>query len=352
MKKKIVSALLTATMVCGMSVVPAVGVAAADDTITVGFSQVGAESDWRTANTESMKSTFSEENGYELIFDDAQQKQENQLTAIRNFIQQEVDYILLAPVTETGWDTVLQEAKDADIPVIIVDRMVDVSDDSLYTTWIGTDSLLEGRKAAEWLNAYTTAKGIDAKDVNIGDIQGTIGSTAQIGRSKGLEEGVDNYGWNLLAQQSGEFTQAKGQEVMESMLKQYDNINVVYCENDNEAFGAIDAIEAAGKTVGSDIANGEIMVISFDTTNAGLTDTLAGKITCDVECNPLHGPRAEELIKALEAGEEVEKLNYVDEEIFATDDTVDKVKAVNSLDEEGEYDVTPITQEIIDGRAY
>ena len=293
MKKKIVSALLTATMVCGMSVVPAVGVAAADDTITVGFSQVGAESDWRTANTESMKSTFSEENGYELIFDDAQQKQENQLTAIRNFIQQEVDYILLAPVTETGWDTVLQEAKDADIPVIIVDRMVDVSDDSLYTTWIGTDSLLEGRKAAEWLNAYTTAKGIDAKDVNIVDIQGTIGSTAQIGRSKGLEEGVDNYGWNLLAQQSGEFTQAKGQEVMESMLKQYDNINVVYCENDNEAFGAIDAIEAAGKTVGSDIANGEIMVMSFDTTNAGLTDTLAGKIACDVECNPLHGPRAE-----------------------------------------------------------
>ena len=352
MKKKIVSALLTATMVCGMSVVPAVGVAAADDTITVGFSQVGAESDWRTANTESMKSTFSEENGYELIFDDAQQKQENQLTAIRNFIQQEVDYILLAPVTETGWDTVLQEAKDADIPVIIVDRMVDVSDDSLYTTWIGTDSLLEGKKAAEWLNAYTTAKGIDAKDVNIVDIQGTIGSTAQIGRSKGLEEGVDNYGWNLLAQQSGEFTQAKGQEVMESMLKQYDNINVVYCENDNEAFGAIDAIEAAGKTVGSDIANGEIMVMSFDTTNAGLTDTLAGKIACDVECNPLHGPRAEELIKALEAGEEVEKLNYVDEEIFATDDTVDKVKAVNSLDEEGEYDVTPITQEIIDGRAY
>ena len=352
MKKKIVSALLTATMVCGMSVVQAVGVAAADDTITVGFSQVGAESDWRTANTESMKSTFSEENGYELIFDDAQQKQENQLTAIRNFIQQEVDYILLAPVTETGWDTVLQEAKDADIPVIIVDRMVDVSDDSLYTTWIGTDSLLEGRKAAEWLNAYTTAKGIDAKDVNIVDIQGTIGSTAQIGRSKGLEEGVDNYGWNLLAQQSGEFTQAKGQEVMESMLKQYDNINVVYCENDNEAFGAIDAIEAAGKTVGSDIANGEIMVMSFDTTNAGLTDTLAGKIACDVECNPLHGPRAEELIKALEAGEEVEKLNYVDEEIFATDDTVDKVKAVNSLDEEGEYDVTPITQEIIDGRAY
>ena len=315
MKKKIVSALLTATMVCGMSVVPAVGVAAADDTITVGFSQVGAESDWRTANTESMKSTFSEENGYELIFDDAQQKQENQLTAIRNFIQQEVDYILLAPVTETGWDTVLQEAKDADIPVIIVDRMVDVSDDSLYTTWIGTDSLLEGRKAAEWLNAYTTAKGIDAKDVNIVDIQGTIGSTAQIGRTKGLEEGVDNYGWNLLAQQSGEFTQAKGQEVMESFLKSYDDIDVVICENDNEAFGAIDAIKAAGKTCGPE---GDIIVVSFDSVKAAFESMIAGDLNATFECNPLHGPRVAEIIQKLEKGEEVEKIQYVDEAYFDT----------------------------------
>ena len=344
MKKKIVSALLTATMVCGMSVVPAVGVAAADDTITVGFSQVGAESDWRTANTESMKSTFSEENGYELIFDDAQQKQENQLTAIRNFIQQEVDYILLAPVTETGWDTVLQEAKDADIPVIIVDRMVDVSDDSLYTTWIGTDSLLEGRKAAEWLNAYTTAKGIDAKDVNIVDIQGTIGSTAQIGRSKGLEEGVDNYGWNLLAQQSGEFTQAKGQEVMESMLKQYDNINVVYCENDNEAFGAIDAIKAAGYEVGADK---DMMVFSFDSTKEGLKKVQSGEITLNTECNPLHGPRVEAIIKQLENKETTEKKAYLDEEMFAHDDTVKSVTVDGK-----EYPVTVVTDEVMGARKY
>lgn len=322
------------------------------DLITVGFSQVGAESDWRTANSESMKETFTEENGYKLIFDDAQQKQDNQITAIRNFINQEVDYILLAPVTETGWDTVLQEAKNAQIPVIIIDRMVDVSDDSLYTTWIGTDALCEGRKAAEWLNAYATAKGWDASELNIVDIQGTIGSTAQIGRTQGLEEGVGKYGWNLLAQQCGEFTQAKGQEVMESLLKQHDNINVVYCENDNEAFGAIDAIEAAGKKVGTDIKNGEILVISFDTTRQGLTDTLDGKIVCDVECNPLHGPRAQELIEKLEAGEEVEKLNYVEEEIFTHDDTVASVTAVNSMEEEQEYAVTPITQEIIDGRAY
>ena len=182
------------------------------DVITVGFSQVGAESDWRTANSESMKSTFSTENGYNLIFDDAQQKQENQIAAIRNFIQQEVDYIVLAPVTESGWDTVLQEAKDAEIPVIIVDRMVDVSDDSLYTAWVGSNFKLEGQKACEWLKQYAAAKNMS--EVNIVDIQGTIGASAQIGRTEALNEAVEANGWNLLAQQTGEFTQAKGQEVI------------------------------------------------------------------------------------------------------------------------------------------
>ena len=290
--------------------------AAADgDLITVGYAQVGAESDWRTANTESFKSTFTEANGYKLLFDDAQQKQENQITAIRNFIQQEVDYILLAPVTETGWDTVLQEAKDADIPVIIVDRMVDVSDDSFYTTWIGTDALCEGRKAAEWLNGFAEAKGIAASDIHIADIQGTIGSTAQIGRTKGLEEGVDKYGWDLVAQQTGEFTQAKGQEVMESMLKQYDNINVVYCENDNEAFGAIDAIKAAGKTCGPE---GDIIVVSFDSVKAAFESMIAGDLNATFECNPLHGPRVAEIIQKLEKGEQVDKVQYVDEAYFDT----------------------------------
>ena len=277
-----------------------------------------------------------------MIFDDAQQKQENQLTAIRNFIQQEVDYILLAPVTETGWDTVLQEAKDADIPVIIVDRMVDVSDDSLYTTWIGTDSLLEGRKAAEWLNAYTTAKGIDAKDVNIVDIQGTIGSTAQIGRSKGLEEGVDNYGWNLLAQQSGEFTQAKGQEVMESMLKKYDNINVVYCENDNEAFGAMDAMKAAGISYGVD---GDVILVSFDACTAGLEYVMSGDINADFECNPLAAPFVEEVIKQLQAGETPEKEVYMTEHWFVDEDVLSTIN-VNGEDQ----DLTVVTKEIVDAQ--
>ena len=321
--------------------------AADDDTITVGFSQVGAESDWRTANTESMKSTFSEENGYNLIFDDAQQKQENQLTAIRNFIQQEVDYIVLAPVTETGWDTVLQEAKDAGIPVIIVDRMVDVSDDSLYTAWVGSNFKLEGQKAMAWLDAYLEAKGRGDEDINLVDIQGTIGASAQIGRTEGFDEAVEAHdNWNTIAQQSGEFTQAKGQEVMESILKQSgDDIDVVYCENDNEAFGAIDAIEAAGYEVGGE--EGQILVMSFDTTNAGLTDTLSGKITLDTECNPLHGPRVQEIIEKLEAGEDVDKQAYVEEEMFAADDTVTSIKV-----EDADYEVTTITQDIIDGRAY
>ena len=313
-----------------------------NDLITVGFSQVGAESDWRTANTESMKSTFTEANGYRLIFDDAQQKQENQLKAIRNFIQQEVDYIVLAPVTESGWDAVLKEAKDADITVIIVDRMVDVSDDSLYTAWVGSNFKLEGQKACAWLKAYQDAKKIDK--INIVDIQGTIGASAQIGRTEALNEAVKANGWNLLAQQTGEFTQAKGQEVMESMLKQYKDINVVYCENDNEAFGAIDAIEAAGKTVGPD---GDILVMSFDTTKAGITDTQSGKIILNTECNPLHGPRVEEIIKTLESGGTPEKKAYVEEGVFAHGDEVPSV----TVDDQ-KYDVTKVTKEVVAGRAY
>ena len=313
-----------------------------NDLITVGFSQVGAESDWRTANTESMKSTFTEANGYRLIFDDAQQKQENQLKAIRNFILQEVDYIVLAPVTESGWDAVLKEAKDADIPVIIVDRMVDVSDDSLYTAWVGSNFKLEGQKACAWLKAYQAAKKIDK--INIVDIQGTIGASAQIGRTEALNEAVKANGWNLLAQQTGEFTQAKGQEVMESMLKQYKDINVVYCENDNEAFGAIDAIEAAGKTVGPD---GDILVMSFDTTKAGITDTQSGKIILNTECNPLHGPRVEEIIKTLESGGTPEKKAYVEEGVFAHGDEVPSV----TVDDQ-KYDVTKVTKEVVAGRAY
>ncbi len=304
-------------------------------TITVGFSQLGAESDWRGANTESMLAALSAENGYNLIYKNGQQKQANQVTALRMFIQQEVDYIVLAPETETGWDFVLKEAQEAKIPVIIVDRRVDVADDSLYTCWVGSDFELEGRKMASWINSYMLQNKVEGKDVHIVHIQGTLGSTAQIGRTKGLEEGVKEYGWDLLAQENGDFTEVRGREVMASFLREYDNINVVYCENDNEAIGAIEAIEAAGKKVGSNIAKGEIMVVSFDGINEQAMNYLReGKISCIAECNPLHGPRVQDLIETLERGEVPEKLNYVSETLLSS---VPEIKIV-VVDSKG-YDV-------------
>lgn len=311
-----------------------------NETIVVGFSQLGAESDWRSANTESMKSTFTQENGYTLIFEDGQQKQANQIMAIRTFIQQEVDYIVLAPVTETGWDTVLQEAKDAEIPVIIVDRKVNVSDESLFTCWVGSDFELEGKKAAAWLNQYIKEKEINPEDIHIVNIQGTIGASAQIGRTKGLADAAEKNGWDLMAEVTGDFTQAKGREVMEDFLKQYDNINVVYCENDNEAFGAVEAIEAAGKKVGSDIAGGEIMVISFDGVNEEAVNyMLQDKITCIAECNPLHGPRVQAIIEMLEEGKIPDKFSYVDEKFFSAYENIEKI-SVDGTD----YNVTIVTQ--------
>jgi simple sugar transport system substrate-binding protein len=288
------------------------------DLITVGFSQLGAESDWRSANTESMQEALSEENGFNLIYKNGQQKQSNQITAIRMFIQQGVDYIVLAPAMETGWDSVLSEAREAGIPVIIVDRRADV-DKNLYSCWVGSDFELEGKKVTTWLNEYTKKKGIAPEDIHIVNIQGTIGSTAQIGRSRGLANASREYGWDLLDEVSGDFTETKGREVMTSFLRKYDNINVVYCENDNEAIGAIEAIENAGRKVGSDIAGGEIMIVSFDAVNQeAISYAREGKIACIAECNPHHGPRVRALIEALHEGSFPDKFNYVSEKLYSS----------------------------------
>ncbi len=296
------------------------------DRIVVGFSQLGAESDWRSANTQSMLDTFTAANGYELIYENGQQKQSNQITAIRKFIQQDVDYIVLAPVTENGWDTVLQEAREAGIPVILLDRMVDVQNHSLFTCWVGSDFELEGKKAAEWLNLFAMNRGIKPGDLHIVDIQGTIGATPQIGRSKGLADAAVKYGWDLLGKADGDFTQAKGREVTSTFLKRYDNLNVIYCENDNEAMGALEAIEAAGRTAGMDIEHGEILVISFDGVNQeALQDAVDGRIACIGECNPLQGPRVEKIIQQLENGETPEKRSYMIEGIFSADKSVQQM---------------------------
>ena len=289
-----------------------------DDKIVIGFSQVGAESDWRKANTESMKETFTEEKGYHLIISDAQQNQTKQITAIRTFIQQEVDYIVLAPVTEDGWETVLEEAKEAGIPVIIIDRMVNVSDNSLYVCRIGSDFEKESGKVTSWLKQYIDYKGLDNEDINIINIQGTLGASSQIGRSEGLHRAVNEYGWNLLEEVEGEYTRARAREVMGAMLKKYNRINIVYCENDNEAFGAIEAIKAAGKHVGPNIEAGQILIVSFDgVSEQAIEYGRTGKISCIAECNPLHGPRVLRIIETLERGAEVGKFDSVDEALFS-----------------------------------
>ena len=303
----------------------AASAAADDNLIVVGYAQVGAESDWRTANTASFKSTFVPENGYRLIFDDAQQKQENQIKAIRNFIQQDVDYIVLAPVVETGWETVLQEAKDAGIPVILSDRMVDVSDDSLFVAWVGGNFIKEGEDAGNWLKKYLESKGRGTEDINLVTLQGTIGASAQVGRTDGFGNILKTMpNWHMLAMQTGEFTQAKGQEVMESFLKSYPDIDVVVAENDNMAFGAIDAIKAAGKTCGPE---GDIIIFSFDAVSAAFDAMIAGDLNAAFECNPLHGPRGAEIIQKLEKGETVDKIQYVDETYFDTSMDLKAIKA-------------------------
>ena len=316
--------------------------------ITIGFSQVGAESDWRLAASESVQNAFTPENGFNLIFDNAQQKQENQIKAVREFIDQNVDYIMIDPITEIGWDTTLEEAKEAAIPVIIVDRRVDVKDESLYTAWIGSDFEAEGERACAWLKAFLDSRGIKGR-VNIVDIQGTINSSAQLGRTKALEAAAKRYyNWNIIGRDTGEFTKAKGREVMEKMLKTYgDAIDVVYCENDNEAFGAIEAIENTGRHVGEDIENGEILLISFDATRAGLTLTLNKNIAVNVECNPDYGPKLVEMVNMLERGETIPHDQFIEEEIFSA---LPEIKTINAG--RTRLDVTLLNQQLIDGRSY
>ena len=287
-----------------------------ENLIVVGVSQVGAESDWRIAQTNSIKESLTAENGFYMIFDNAQQKQENQIKAVRNFILQEVDYIVLDPIVMSGWDNVLQNAKEAGIPVILVDRDVEVEDDSLYVTSVVTDMVAEGRNAGYWLEDYLEKQGREDEDIQIVMLLGTEGASAQIGRTKGFTEIAGQHeNWKILEQLDGDFTQAKGRESMETLLKKYDDIDVVISENDNMTFGAIDAIQDAGRSCGPE---GDMIMISFDAVRAALEAMQAGEINVDFECNPLQGPKLAETIKRLENGEEVEKVQYIEETYFDT----------------------------------
>jgi simple sugar transport system substrate-binding protein len=275
----------------------------------VGFAQIGAESDWRTAETNSIQSE-AKRRGIELKFADAQGKQENQIRALKGFVAQKVDAIVLAPVIETGWNSVLRDVKAAGIPVVLVDRGVAVDDDSLYATLIASDFVEEGRMAARWLVDATHGK------CNVVELQGTVGSAPALDRQKGFAEIVATQpGIVLLATQSGEFTRAKGKEVMEAFLKTHGKaINAVYAHNDDMALGAIQAIEAYGSKPGIDV-----LVVSIDGVKAAFEAIIAGKANATIECNPILGPMAFDAVERILRGEHVEKRFVVKDRAFDRD---------------------------------
>ena len=283
---------------------------AAPKKIVFGFAQIGAESEWRAANTASIKDA-AKKAGITLKFSDAQQKQENQIKAIRSFIAQKVTVIGLAPVVESGWDTVLKEAKAAKIPVILVDRNIDSKDDSLYVTKIGSDFHEEGMKAGKWLLDNYKKPG----DVKIVELQGTVGSAPAIERKKGFEEVIKaDPRFKIVRSQTGDFTRAKGKEVMEAFLKTDPNIDVLYAHNDDMAIGAIQAIEAAGKKPGQDI-----IIIGVDAVKGAFEAMMAGKMNVTVECNPQLGPQLMELVKDVVAGKQLPKFTASKEGVFPMD---------------------------------
>ena len=291
----------------------------------IGFSQVGSESDWRVANTKSMTSTFSDDPGYELLMENARQEQDNQFAAVRRFILEGVDFIIIAPTVEEGWDTILKEIRDANIPVIIMDRSVAVDDDSLYLTNIGSDFLRQGNLAVEWLEGEIPAD----KTAKILHLQGTIGATAQILRTKALEDAAAKHSnWEITEQLYGDFTEAKAYEVMTEYLKTNKDIDVLYSENDNMTFGAMRALDEAGISYGN---GGQVKIITFDATKEALQYCHDGKINLCVECNPMFGPRVKELIENYRNGLPIPKHVYVDESAYTTQD---------------------ITQEFVDSREY
>jgi simple sugar transport system substrate-binding protein len=283
--------------------------------VPIGFSQIGAESAWRTAETTSIQDE-AKKREVDLRFSDAQQKQENQIKAINAFIAQRVKAIILAPMVETGWEPVLRKAKAARIPVILVDRGISVTDDSLYATLIASDFVAEGRMAGEWLAKQTDGK------ANIVELQGTPGAAPAIDRKKGFAEAIAPFGgMKIIKSQSGDFNRAGGKQVMEAFLKaEGKNINAVYAHNDDMALGAIQAIEEAGMKPGKDI-----IIVSIDGVKGAFEAMVEGKLNCTVECNPLLGPAAFDAVEAALNRKELPKKTIVKDEIFEQSQAKDAI---------------------------
>ncbi|MCL2009260.1 MAG: ABC transporter substrate-binding protein [Synergistaceae bacterium] len=289
---------------------------AADRKIVVGFAQIGAESDWRVANTNSIR-TACEEAGFDLRFVDGQQRQENQIKALRDFITQGVDVIGFSPVVESGWDEVIAEINEAGIPLILLDRTTDIAGDNYFVTWIGSDFLEEGRKAGRWLVEYMQKTGRGRDEINIVELQGTVGSGPAIDRKKGFEEVIKDYpNLRITQSQTGDFTRDLGKTVMESFLKRGERIDVLYAHNDDMALGAIQAIKEAGLKPAEDV-----IVIGVDAVKGAFEAMLAGEMNVTVECSPLLGPQFVEAVQAIMAGKELPKITYSIEYVYSQEVT-------------------------------
>ena len=285
-----------------LALVLVLGLAANASALTVAFSQIGQESDWRTANTDNVCAAIEAE-GWTLVYDDGQQKQENQIKALRNFITQGVDYILFTGVVSTGWEEVLAEVNEAEIPLLLLDRIPDCADQIDYVAAFGGDFVEEGRRMAVWTGEYLKTIGRGDEEVNVVMLEGTTGADAQIGRSEGILEALPEYpNLKLVAQQSGNFTRAEGQAVMESFLKSIDKIDVLLAQNDDMALGAIDAIKAAGKVPGKDI-----IIVGCDSVKTAFDAIVAGEMNATIECTPLYADFVIPTIKALEEGQTFDK---------------------------------------------
>jgi galactofuranose transport system substrate-binding protein len=319
----VVIALLLAA--CAVPAAPVAAPAAGGDTapaaapakktyedLVVGYAQIGAESEWRTANTKSVQDTAAEL-GIELKFSDAQQQQANQIKALRSFIAQKVDVIGIPPVVTTGWETVFQEAKDAGIPIILVDRRADVPED-LYVTYLGSDFVEEGRRAAKAMAEILGGEG------KIVELVGTVGSAPATDRQNGFLEVLTEYpDMQIIASQSGDFTRALGKEVMEAFLKTHgEEIDALYAHNDDMAIGAIQAIHEYGLDPGEDIK-----IVSIDAVRGAFEAMIAGDLNCTVECNPLLGPQFFELALKVVNGEEVPKWVPSEESVYWPDDAAE-----------------------------
>ncbi|QUC67337.1 ABC transporter substrate-binding protein [Aristaeella hokkaidonensis] len=287
--------------------------------VVVGFSQLGAESSWRIANTVSMEQA-AKAAGYGLMMENANQKQEKQIDAIRSFIAYRVDVIVFSPIVQTGWDNVLAEAKQADIPVIIMDRMIDTQDDSLYRAYVGADFYAEGVRAGEYLIRKADTLGAD--HLRIVEICGTTGSTPMQDRQRGFMDviGKDER-FTVIESVDGDFLQSKGEECMRELLQKYgtDGIDVIYSHNDAMTLGALNVLEKE-ETAGSK----DMIIITVDGEKDAVDALKAGKINCVVQCTPHLGPSVMKLVRDVTAGKEIPKVYHPDEGAFSDfDDLTD-----------------------------